>query len=140
MAAKDNERRGYMPVQPTGLNRRELFVDARDLQSDSDPENPLSPEEYIAVLTTRGRGKLAENQLVSSFSAVVRTLDPTYEYGKDFKLGDTITVTDERLGITVDAVVRGVQPSVGEDGEQLILAFGYGQPTLYDKLKRKAEK
>lgn len=129
-----------MANTPTGLNRRELFVDARDLQSDSDPENPLTPEEYIAVLTTRGKGKLAENQLVSSFSAVVRTLDPTYEYGKDFKLGDTITVTDERLGITVDAVVQGAQPSVGEDGEQLVLTFGYGQPTIYDKLKRKAEK
>ena len=43
---------------PTGLSRREIYIDARDLQSDSDPDDPLTPEEYAAVLTTRGRGKL----------------------------------------------------------------------------------
>lgn len=125
---------------PTWPNRRELYIDARDLQSDSDPDNPLAPEEYAALLTTRGKEKLAENQLVRSFSAVVRTLNPTYVYGVDFFLGDTITVTDERLGVTVDAVVQSVQRSVGTDGESMTITFGYGQPTLFDILKRKAVK
>ncbi len=61
---------------PSGLARRELFVDARDLQSDADPDNPLTPEEYAAVLTVRGEEMLTENQLVQSFSTVVRTLAP----------------------------------------------------------------
>lgn len=125
--------------QPAGLTRRELYIDARDLQSDSDPDKPLTPEEYTELLTARGLEKLAEHQLVKSFSAVVRTLDPTYSYGEDFSLGDTITVTDDRLGITADAVVQGVQRSVGE-GESMILTLGYGQPTIYDILKRKAGK
>ncbi len=124
----------------TGLARRELYIDARDLQSDSDPDNPLTSEEYAAVLETRGREKMAEHQLVKSFSAVVRTLDPTYTLGEDFQLGDTITVIDRRLGVTVDAVVQGVERSVGENGESMTLTFGYGQPTVYDILKRKAGK
>ena len=63
---------------PTGLSRREIYIDARDLQSDSDPDDPLTPEEYAAVLTTRGRGKLTEHQLVRSFAATVRERDATY--------------------------------------------------------------
>lgn len=125
---------------PTWPNRRELYIDARDLQSDSDPDNPLTPEQYVALLTTRGREKLAEHQLVRSFSAVARTLNPTYVYGVDFSLGDTITVTDEHLGVTVDATVQAVQRSVGPDGENMTLTLGYGQPTLSDILKRKAVK
>lgn len=128
-----------MPT-PTGLQRRELYIDARDLQSDSDPDNPLTAEEYAAVLTNRGREKLAENQLVRSFSAEVRTYNPTYTYGEDYQLGDTITVIDDRLGVTVDAVVQGVSRSaVGED-QTLTLTLGYEQPTIYDILKRKAGK
>ncbi len=123
---------------PSGLARRELFVDARDLQSDADPDNPMTPEEYAAVLTVRGEELLAENQLVQSFSTVVRTLAPTYEYGVDFFLGDTITAIDERQGVTADAVVQAVQRSVSAEGEGLLLTLGYGQPTIYDILKRKA--
>lgn len=38
-----------MPT-PSGLNRRELYIDARDLQSDGDPDNPLTPEQYADVV------------------------------------------------------------------------------------------
>ena len=123
---------------PTGFQRRELYIDARDLQSDRDPDKPLTEEEYTAVLTARGKEKLAEHQLVRSFAAEVRTYDPTYVCGQDFFLGDTITVTDERLGVSVDAVVQAVQRTAGENGETLTLTMGYGPPTLGDILKRKA--
>lgn len=126
--------------KPSGLSRREIFIDARDLQSDSDPDKPLTPEEYVALLAGRGSQKLAENQLVRAFESKVRTYSPTYEYGKDFHLGDTITVADERLGITVNAVVSGVERSVSAQGESLTLTFGYGQPTIHDALKRKEDR
>lgn len=121
---------------PTWPHRREIYIDARDLQSDSDPDNPLTPEEYTALLENRGREKLAENQLVKSFLAVIRTIDPTYTLGEDFHLGDTITVIDERLGVTADAVVQGVERAVGEDGESMVLTLGYSQPTIYDVLRK----
>lgn len=128
-----------MPV-PAGFARRELYIDARDLQSDSGTDAALTEEEYTALLTARGREKLAEAQLVRSFSAVVRTLDPTYQYGVDFAEGDIITVTDERMGVTADAVVEAAEQSVGESGYELTLTLGYGQPDLHDILRRKAGK
>lgn len=127
-------------MKPTGFYRRELYIDARDLQSDADPENPLTEEQYAALLTNRGLEKLAEHQLVQSFSTMVRTLNPTYVYGEDFELGDSITVTDERLGVTIGAVVQAAERSASAHGESLALTLGYGQPTLYDKLKRKADR
>lgn len=129
-----------MPTIPTGLSRRELYIDARDLQSQQQDGETLTPEQYAGVLTTRGLEKLAENQLVRSFTARVRTQDATYQYGKDFFLGDKITVTDERLGITVDARVMAAQHSISKEGEELTLTLGYSQPTVYDKLARKADK
>lgn len=128
-----------MPT-PTGLTRREIFIDARDLQSDADQDHPLSETEYLALLTNRGKEKLAENQLVLSFSADIRTISPTYEYGEDFQLGDTVTAIDSRIGVMADAVVEGVQRSVSSGEESLSLALGYQMPTLHEILKRKAEK
>jgi len=128
-----------MAKTPTGLNRRELFIDARDLQRGQEGGEQLTQEEYAGVLTTRGLEKLAENQLVRSFTAQVRTREATYEYGKDFFLGDRITVTDERLGLTVDAQVMAAQYSVSAEGERLTLTLGYSQPTVYEKLARKAD-
>ena len=128
-----------MPNTPTGLSRRELFIDARDLQSQQEGGQALTPEEYAGVLTTRGLEKLAENQLIRSFTAQVRTRDATYQYGRDFFLGDRITVTDERLGLTVDAQVMAAQYSVSREGETLTLTLGYSQPTVYEKLARKVD-
>ena len=131
-----------MPTQaPFGLSRRELWVDARDLQrGDESASDRLTQEEYAAVLSTRGYEKLAENQLVQAFSAVVRTLDPSYELGRDFQLGDKITVEDRRLGVTADAVVTAARYSISREGEQMELTLGYTQPTLHQILKRKDEK
>ncbi len=124
---------------PTWPHRREIYIDARDLQSDSDSDKPMTQEEYIAVLENRGLQKLAEHQLVKSFSAVIRTVSPTYVLGEDFWLGDTITMMDESLGVTADAVVQGVTHSVSREGEQTEFTFGYGQPTIYDTLRKAAK-
>jgi len=127
-------------VSPAWPQRREIYIDARDLQSGSDSDKPLSAEEYTAVLTTRGREKLAEHQLVQSFAATVRDRDATYTLGEDYFLGDTITVIDDRLGVAANAVVQAVTRSVSREGESMELSLGYGQPTVYEILKRKAGK
>ena len=75
---------------------------------------------------------------MQAFSAVVRDRGATYTLGDDYHLGDTITVIDDRLGVTANAVVQGVTRSVSREGESIELSLGYGQPTVYDILKRKA--
>lgn len=123
----------------TGLNRREIFVDARDLQSKT--ENSTIPEaEYVFMLYERGKTKLAEYPEVESFSATVRTFGTVgYTYGTDFTLGDTITVYDSQLKVKTDAIVNSVIRSFDEDGEHLELVLGYEQPTLASKLKKEVQ-
>ncbi len=126
---------------PAGFARRELWVDARDLQrGEEGGEDQLSPEEYAAVLATRGREKLGEHPLAQSFEATVRAQDAAFEYGSDYLLGDKITVIDRNLGVTVNAVVTGAEYAFSREGQSFCLTLGYGQPTVARQLARKAEK
>ena len=123
---------------PSGFLRKELFVDARDLQAQNEEGSEITQQQYEQMVLTRGEEKLDECQTVQSFDATIKSQNPTYKYGIDFQLGDIITVTDERLGITCDAVVEGRRCIITKDEENVSFIFGYGQPTLTDILRRKA--
>lgn len=77
-----------------GLERRELFVDARDISSDVDGGSTLTTEEYTALLTQRGKEYLAENSEVVSFEGQMET-SIMYKYGKDFFEGDIVQIANE---------------------------------------------
>ena len=125
---------------PSGFLRRELFVDARDLQARKEDGTDMTQEQYEQLVFTRGEEKLSECQTVQSFDATIESQKPTYKYGVDFQLGDIVTVTDEKLGITCDAIVEGRRCIVTKDEENVSFIFGYKQPTLTDILRRKAGK
>ena len=72
----------------SGLNRRELYTDARDLSSNVD-DGTLTPEQYTEVLTNRGLTKLAETQVESDFDAKVDYHQP-YVYNDDYFMGDIV--------------------------------------------------
>ena len=81
-----------------GLNRREIFTDARDISSDvtddSGQQTTLSDAEYIAQLQQRGNEKLAENTDVTSFEGQVETT-VMFKYGEDFFNGDVVQIANE---------------------------------------------
>lgn len=80
----------------SGLNRRELYTDARDLSTNIDG-GTLSDEEYIEVLKNRGLSKLQETQVISNFDADA-AYNITYEYNKDYFIGDIVQF-ENRLGL-----------------------------------------
>lgn len=123
-----------------GFDRKELYVDARDLQSEVYNEDgtstPLSKEEYESTLSQRGREKLSEYPLVETFEAQIRQFgDVQYEYGKDYFKGDKVTIIDEELGISVSARITKVEEDF-DTQYTLILTFGYSYPTSLQKVKR----
>lgn len=81
-----------------GLNRREIFTDARDISSDvTDSEGnmaTLPDAEYIAQLQQRGNEKLAENVAVTSFEGQVETTT-IFRFGEDFFNGDIVQIANE---------------------------------------------
>lgn len=123
-----------------GFGRRELYVDARDLQSTSVDENGeeqnLSPAEYTQVLTQRGDDKLSECKTTETFEAQIRVFgDVQYEFGVDYKKGDKVTVRDEQLNVVVSARITEVQEEF-DDEYALVLTFGYSYPTIMQKVKQ----
>lgn len=81
------QRRTLVVGSGTGLLRRELFVDARDIQSDK-------VTDYNAALRQRGVKYLSENTKVVNFEGEVETTK-LFVYGEDFYMGDIIQIVNE---------------------------------------------
>jgi len=123
-----------------GFNRKELYVDARDIQSESVNEDgtttTLISEEYDAALVNRGDDKLAECKTTETFEAQIRVFgDVQYEFGKDYQKGDKVTVRDKQLGVVVSARITEVEEDF-DDEYALVLTFGYSYPTIMQKVKQ----
>lgn len=74
----------------SGLNRKELYVDARDVRS----EDAGSAANYTAALKERGLNKLAENVAKQEFDGKCETTR-MYQFGRDFFMGDTVQIANE---------------------------------------------
>lgn len=123
-----------------GFDRRELYVDARDIQSKSingaGTTVTLTPEEYDAALVNRGNSKLAERKVTETFEAQIRVFgDVQYEFGKDYQKGDKVTVRDRQLNVVVSARITEVEEDF-DDEYALVLTFGYSHPTIMQKMKQ----
>lgn len=103
-----------------GLNRREMFVDARDISSDTD-DKTLTTEEYNALLIQRGKEKLSENKDITSFEGQMET-SIMYKYGEDFFEGDIVQMMNE-YGHNAKVRVLEVITSENEEGTSTYPTF-----------------
>lgn len=81
----------------SGMARRELYTDARDIQSqyhEGDQEVVLTPAEYNALLDQRGKEKLSENGYTKAFTGEIEATK-SFIYGVDFFKGDIVQVMNE---------------------------------------------
>lgn len=120
----------------SGVDRREVFVDARDLQSETD-DGIATEAQYNSMLSERGLSKLEDYKSVETFDATIRSYDSSYEYGTDFNLGDIITVYDARIKVRVDAIVYSTTLEYSSTGKRREFTFGYSQPTIQKKINRR---
>lgn len=97
----------------SGLNRRELYVDARDISSNIDGGTIL-PTEYDQMLVNRGLSKLTETMVESGFDAKVDYNRP-YKYGVDYNMGDIVQFQNQ-LGISYRVQVLESIYSESENG------------------------
>ena len=76
-----------------GLDRRELYVDARDL-SRTTADGELTQQEYEDQLKQRGLEKLADLPMEYVFDGTI-DYNSTFKPNVDFKLGDIVTVQNK---------------------------------------------
>lgn len=105
----------------SGLERRELFTDARDISSDVGHGVVLSSAEYTSQLEQRGKEKLAENTDVTSFEGQVETTI-MFKYGKDFYNGDIVQIANE-YGHETKARILEIVTSENEEGISVYPTF-----------------
>lgn len=101
-----------------GLDRYELYVDARD-QSTNDGE--ISTSEYYSQLSEKGTESLEVAAYTESFEGEIETLS-NFQYGADYNIGDIVNVENE-YGITATPRIIGVIKSVSNSGESIIPTF-----------------
>lgn len=76
----------------SGLTRRELYTDARDISSRLE-EGEMSPEEYQAKLVQRGKQKLSEYIVNIAFEGEMETTQ-MFKYNEHFFMGDIVQIAD----------------------------------------------
>lgn len=105
----------------SGLDRRELFTDARDISSDVGDGKTLTDAEYIAQLQQRGKEKLAENTSATSFEGETETTI-MFRFGEDFFNGDIVQIANE-YGHETKARILEIVNSVDSDGSSVYPTF-----------------
>ena len=104
--------------EPSGYERRELYVDARDISSN---EGEISDSDYNKKLEQRGREKLDECAVLTSFESEIEPR-MTYQYKVDYRLGDIVTLVNE-YGVTVFPRITEIIESFSDEGYKVIPVF-----------------
>jgi len=112
----------YVNNDVSGLERYESFTDARDISQNLDSEDEaISYEDYLLLLEERGKEDLAGKVVSDGFTGEVLS-DVAFKYGKDFFIGDVVTVIN-KYGIQKNVRVLSAIESEGEDGVKLLPQF-----------------
>lgn len=127
-----------------GWERSELWIDARDIQSEDGDGNKLTDEQYNALIKQRAEEKAVENDIQESYEATVITKNKRYVYGKDYFLGDFVTVVDTQLGLEFDVQIVGITFSKQDIEEITDIELQYGNKrispqSILQQNKRKTE-
>lgn len=79
----------YLNDELSGIDRREIFIDAKDLQTTDEEGQPIPDEDYMAQLEQRGSEKLSESASQIKNSADI-DINGQFVFNRDFYLGDVI--------------------------------------------------
>lgn len=111
-----------------GIFRRELYVDARDIQS-YDGTSTIPESQYLEQLKQRGSEKLNEKKIEKIFDGEMET-SQLFQYGEDFFMGDIVQVENE-YGVKGTARVIELIRSQDENG--------YSEYPTFDEIEQEKE-
>lgn len=107
----------------SGLDRRELFVDAKSLSTDSE-SGTISSTTYKAQMITKGQESLAGHRVKVDFAGEIQP-EVTFIYGVDYFLGDKVEIANE-FGVESPARIVEIIDSEDETGRTVVPTFSSG--------------
>lgn len=97
----------------SGLSRREVYTDAKDISSKLDDGSVMSDAQYYALLSQRGSKALQDDYKLSElFDGEMETT--MTKYGVDFIMGDIVQIADV-FGKSVDTEARVIEMIFSQD-------------------------
>lgn len=123
-------------LRQPGEERKELWVDARDLQQDDGNGNTIQAAAYRAMLEQRGREKLAEYRKVETVNSGI---DPNANlvYKKDFDLGDYCTYINTEIGIATEKRITEIMETYEGGAMEIAVTFGTDEISTVQQLIRR---
>lgn len=110
-------------TEPTGWERREGFIDARDIPEDAD----------ASALRDRGRQKLLETESEDIFEIDALAFG-SFVYGEHYFLGDIVTARNAAWGVHKSVRVVGMKRTVAKATYEQTIELDRPWPTLKDKM------
>lgn len=104
----------------SGLNRRELYVDARSISSNNEE---ISDNDYDSLLIEKGTEDLSTYLITEVFTGDV-VLTDRYKYKEEVDLGDICSIENKKWGVYSNSRIIGVIETDDENGEQIVFEFG----------------
>ncbi|MCQ2609549.1 MAG: siphovirus ReqiPepy6 Gp37-like family protein, partial [Lachnospiraceae bacterium] len=110
-AGEGNERKViYLNDELSGIDRRELFVDAKDLSTKDDEGHDIPEADYLNQLEQRGSEKLSESESQINNSIDIES-NGQFAFNKDYFLGDIVRYkgyeeSRERIVETIESVTE----------------------------------
>lgn len=115
-------RKSFIVGNASGMNRYELFVDARDLSTN---EGEIDTTTYNGLLAEKGNEALAETIILENIEGEVEA-NHTYKINEDYFLGDVVEVINE-YGMEMTPRITEVIESEDESGHYTIPTFSTNQ-------------
>lgn len=124
-------RRVILGDSAKGANRREIYVDARDLQSEG-----MTNTQYDELLRQRGLEKLSAQQPILTLSGEINPNDQLYRLNEDYQVGDIVMLRSENFGLKQKIQLTSIQKTWDQNGYHIDPQFGKASPTILDKIRR----
>ena len=106
----------------TGIDRKEIFIDARDIDDE-------------ALLERRGKDRLREREL--NITLEIDVLQKSqFKFEEDYNLGDLVTIKNKKWNIEEAVRVVEVREIYSENGYNIEVKVGKNYPDFLDVLKR----
>lgn len=105
----------------SGLDRREVFVNAGDVSSSDGSEEGMPEATYLAQLRTKGSEALADTKVTRAFEGEIDA-SLQFVYGKDFFIGDVVQIKNE-YGMEAKSRVSELVLSQEAEGEAVYPTF-----------------
>lgn len=125
----EGESRTFVAITSgSGETRREIFVDAKDLQAADFGTG------YNDALIFRGQSKLNEQGIRYSFDTSVNP-HGNLTYKTDFDLGQTVKVISKAWGVSMTTRIAEIEETYDADGLSISVVFGKAELTIAQKIR-----